>query len=267
MADDKANDSDPKAGGPGILAAGSGARIAYHRTAASSSGGTRPGLVFLGGFKSDMTGTKAAALEAHARGRGQAFLRFDYQGHGESSGDFEEGCIGTWYQDALDAIDGLTEGPLILIGSSMGGWIALLDALARPARIAGLIGIAAAPDFTQSMWQGFDAEARRQIEQEGRYSMPSEYDSEEPYVITRKLIEDGREHCLLAGSIAIRCPVRLLQGMADAAVPWETALRIAERLESEDVEITLIKDGDHRLSGPADLDRLFRAVDALVYAQ
>jgi len=267
MADDKANDGDPKAEGPDILAATSGARIAYHRTPASSGGDVRPGLVFLGGFKSDMTGTKAVALEAHARGCSLEFLRFDYQGHGQSSGEFEEGCIGTWYQDALDAIDGLTEGPLILIGSSMGGWMALLAALARPDRVAGLVGIAAAPDFTQSMWQGFDAEARRQIEQEGRYSMPSEYDSEEPYIITKKLIEEGRDRCLLAGPIAIRCPVRLLQGMGDAAVPWETAMRIADRLESEDVEITLIKAGDHRLSGPADLDRLFRAVDALVDAQ
>ncbi len=265
MADDKANDGDPN--GPDILTGTTGARIAYHKTPASSSGGARPGLVFLGGFQSDMTGTKALALETHARGRGQAFLRFDYQGHGASSGAFEDGCIGTWYQDALDAIDSLTEGPLILIGSSMGGWIALLAALARPTRVAGLVGIAAAPDFTQGMWQGFDPEARRKIEQEGRYSMPSDYDSEEPYVITRTLIEDGRKHCLLAGPIAIHCPVRLLQGIADTAVPWETALRIAERLESEDVEITLIKDGDHRLSGPTDLARLFRTVDALVYSQ
>ncbi len=266
MADGKANGSDAKSDDPGILSGSGGARIAYHRTRAPSGGGNRPGLVFLGGFKSDMTGTKAVALEAHARSRSLDFLRFDYQGHGDSSGDFEEGCIGTWYQDALDAIDGLTEGPLILIGSSMGGWIALLAALARPDRIAGLVGIAAAPDFTQSMWQGFDAEARRQVEQEGRYAMPSEYDSEEPYIITRKLIEDGRNHFLLAGPIAIRCPVRLLQGMEDTAVPWETALRIAERLESQDVEITLVKGGDHRLSGPADLDRLFGTIDALIAA-
>lgn len=242
------------------LETGKGAKIAYHRHKASGS--ELPGLIFLGGFMSDMTGTKAMALEAHAKSRGQGFLRFDYQGHGASSGRFEEGTISLWASDALAAFDSLSEGPQILIGSSMGGWIALLLALARPGRVDALVGIAAAPDFTKAMWANFSPEIRDTITKEGRYSMPSDY-GDEPYIITRELIEDGRENCLLDSPIPIACPVRLLQGTADTDVPWETAPRILEKLESEDAEAILIKDGDHRLSSERDLARLSCILDQL----
>lgn len=245
----------------GTLSRPDGATIAYHRTQ-----GRGPGLVFLGGFMSDMTGTKATALEAYAQARGQAFLRFDYQGHGQSSGRFEDGSIGLWAEDALAALDDLTEGPQILIGSSMGGWIMLLTALARPERVAGLVGIAAAPDFTEDlMWARYDPEIRATLERDGVYHEPSDY-SDEPYTITHKLIEDGRNHLLLRGPIALHCPVRLLQGTADLAVPWQTAITLMERLESEDVAVTLVKDADHRLSEPSDLARLDATLDRLLAA-
>jgi len=233
--------------------------LAYHSTA-----GRAPGIIFLGGFVSDMTGTKATTLEAHARRRGQAFLRFDYQGHGESSGRFEDGTIGLWAEDAIAAIDELTEGPQVLVGSSMGGWIMLLTALARPERVAGLLGIAAAPDFTEDlMWQRFPDEIKAEIETQGVYYERSDY-AETPYPLTKQLIEEGRRHLLLRGRIPLTCPVRLLQGMKDADVPWETALRLADKLESRDVEVILVKDGDHRLSEPADLQRLEATLDRLL---
>ncbi|MDJ0944040.1 MAG: alpha/beta hydrolase [Kiloniellales bacterium] len=233
--------------------------LAYHRTA-----GRAPGIIFLGGFVSDMTGTKALALEAYARRRGQAFLRFDYQGHGGSSGLFEDGTIGRWAEDSIAAIDELTEGPQVLVGSSMGGWIMLLAALARPGRVAALLGIAAAPDFTEDlMWQRFPEEIKAEIESKGVYYAPSDY-AETPYPLTKRLIEEGRRHLLLRGPIPLTCPIRLLQGMQDPDVPWETALRLAEALESRDVEVTLVKDGDHRLSDPADLRRLEATLDRLL---
>jgi len=242
-----------------------GATIAYRRLAAKRGGADDrgwPGIIFLGGFMSDMTGTKATALESFARDRGQAFVRFDYLGHGRSSGRFEQGTIGRWAEDAVAVLDHLSEGPQILVGSSMGGWIMLLAALARPARVAGLVGIAAAPDFTEDMLAGLSPEARESLERHGAYREPSDY-SDEPYLITRSLIEDGRRHLLLRGPIALHCPVRLLQGMADRDVPWQTAIRLAESLESSDVELTLIKTGDHRLSEPQDLARLMRILERL----
>ncbi len=233
--------------------------LAYHSTA-----GRAPGIIFLGGFLSDMTGTKARALEAYARGRGQAFLRFDYQGHGESSGRFEDGTIGRWAEDAIAAIDELSEGPQILVGSSMGGWIMLLAALARPERVAALLGIAAAPDFTEDlMWQRFPEEIKAEIETQGVHYEASDY-AETPYPLTKRLIEEGRRHLLLRGPIPLTCPVRLLHGMQDPDVPWETALRLADKLESRDVEVVLVKDGDHRLSEPADLRRLEATLDRLL---
>ena len=240
-----------------------GERIAYSRLPATRPG--RPGLVFLGGFMSDMTGTKATALEAYAERCGLAFVRFDYRGHGSSSGRFEEGTIGAWTADATQVLDRLTEGPQILIGSSMGGWVALLLALAWPERVAGLVGIAAAPDFTDAMWEEFPQEARHAIATEGRWAVASDY-SEEPYLITRALIEDGRRHRLLDGPISLHCPVRLLQGSADTDVPWQTATRLMERLDSADVETILVKDGDHRLSSERDLERLFAVLDGLTTA-
>lgn len=222
--------------------------LAYRRTA-----GKTPGIVFLGGFKSDMTGSKAVALEEFAAARGRDFLRFDYSGHGASGGTFEAGCIGDWAKDAIAVLDALTEGPQILVGSSMGGWLMLLTALARPERVAGLVGIAAAPDFTEDlMWESFSPEIRDTILREGSYAEPSAY-SDDPYIITRKLIEDGRDHLLLRGPIRLDCPVRLLHGMRDPDVPWQVSVRLADALETDDVRIALVKDGDHRLSREQDL--------------
>jgi pimeloyl-ACP methyl ester carboxylesterase len=190
-------------------------------------------------------------------------LRFDYSGHGASGGRFEDGTIGRWTQDALLMIDRLSSGPLLLVGSSMGGWIALLAALARSDRIAGLIGIAAAPDFTETlMWQAMTFEERATLQRDGVLHVPSQYG--EPYPITRALIEDGRDHLLLTGPIALDRPVRLLHGQGDPDVPWETSLRIAERLTGSDVQVILVKDGDHRLSRPQDLELLRRTLDALL---
>ena len=244
---------------PAYLPSTGGARVAYVRTA-----GSGPGVVFLGGFMSDMTGTKATALEAWARDRDRAFVRFDYRGHGDATGAFEDGTIGTWLADALAVLDGATEGPQILVGSSMGGWIALLVARARPERIAGVLGIAAAPDFTRRMWrEEFGDTERAAVERDGRVTVPSEY-SEDGYVITRDLLEEAEQHMLLDGPIPVRCPVRLLHGMRDEAVPWETSLRIAEQLEADDVETILVRGGDHRLSESADLDRLMRTLEELL---
>ena len=242
-----------------ILSREGGATIAYHQTA-----GHGPGVVYLGGFRSDMTGDKAVRLENFCRERGQAFLRFDYQGHGASSGVFTDGTIGSWTEDALAALDQLTEGPQILVGSSMGGWIMLLAALARPERIDALLGIAAAPDFTERLiFAHLDDGQQRRLMTDGVIEMPNAYD-EPPYQITHALIEDGRDHMLLGKAIALDCPVRLLHGMKDADVPWQTALEITDRLTSTDVAVTLVKDGGHRLSEPPDLDRLCQVLGALL---
>ncbi len=249
---------------PGAIDRPGGHRLAYHATPGHATSGTAPGVVFLGGFFSDMTGTKAMALEDHCRARGLAYLRFDYFGHGQSSGAFADGTIGRWADDAIAALDELTQGPQILVGSSMGGWIMLLCALARPARVAGLIGIAAAPDFTEELiLSGLDDAQRATLNNDGVINLASDY-GEAPYPITRTLIEEARDHLLLGGPIALSCPVRLLQGMADEDVPWRTAPTLADRLAGDDVEVTLIKGGDHRLSEPHDLDRLRHTLDALI---
>jgi pimeloyl-ACP methyl ester carboxylesterase len=244
---------------PAILTRDDGATIAYHRRA-----GRAPGIVFLGGFMSDMTGTKAMRLDAFARGRGRAYLRFDYFAHGASFGDFAEATVGRWKEDALAVIDNLTAGPLILVGSSIGGWLMLLVALARPQRIAALVGIAAAPDATEAlMWARFPPEVREQILREGAARRPSAYSSE-GYLFTRKLIEDGRRHLLMDAVIPITCPVRLLHGTADPDVPWQTSLALAEKLASTDVRVTLVKDGDHRLSSERDLALLERTIEEVL---
>jgi pimeloyl-ACP methyl ester carboxylesterase len=241
------------------LARPDGATIAYHRLP-----GAAPGIVFLGGFRSDMTGTKALFLEEYCRQSGRAYVRFDYFGHGASSGDVAEGVVGRWREDALAVIDSLTEGPQILVGSSMGGWIMLLAALARPARVAALIGIAAAPDFTEELlWPRLNPEQRRAIEERGAATLPSDYDPA-GYLYTRALIEDGRQHLLLGGPIRLNVPVRLLHGLADASVPWGLSLKLAERLTSRDVVVTLVKAGDHRLSSESDLARLAQTLDGLL---
>lgn len=231
----------------GRLNRGDGIELAWSRTE-----GSGPTVVFLPGFRSDMTGEKAKHLAAFCADRGHAMLRFDYSGHGASAGRFEDGTIGRWRDDALTVIDRLVTGKLVLVGSSMGGWIALLAALARPDRVAGLIGIAAAPDFTESLlWDALSFEERNTLMCQGLLKVPSQYG--EPSPITRALIEDGRRHLLLGNAIALACPVRLLQGQCDPDVPWELALRIAEQLSAEDVQVLLVKDGDHRLSRKQDL--------------
>ena len=236
-----------------------GRRIAYRLSA-----GRGPGVVFLGGFRSDMTGTKAEFLEAWARADGRAFLRFDYTGHGASSGEFRAGGVGDWAQDARDAILRLTEGPQVLVGSSMGGWIALLLARRTKARVAGLVGIAAAPDFTEdAMWAGFDARQRARLESEGEILLPSAYD-EEPYPITRRLIEDGRRNLVLREPLDLPFPVRLLHGTADRDVPVELALRLLGHADGPDIRLTLVKDADHRFSTPENLDLLARTLEEVL---
>ncbi len=226
--------------------------------------GRAPGVIFLPGFKSDMTGTKAMAVRDWCTGRGQAFTRFDYSGHGQSTGKFEDGTIGRWAAEAVAILDQVTTGPQILIGSSMGGWMALLTARARPERIAALVGIAAAPDFTEDlMWAGYPDEVRQILHCDGVYHEPSDYG--EPYTITMRLIEEGREHLVLRSPLTLPFPVRLIQGMKDPDVPWRTALRLAEHIDGEDVEVVLVKDGDHRLSEPADIARLGRMLEGLLF--
>ncbi|WP_420403762.1 alpha/beta hydrolase [Nisaea sp.] len=248
----------PQTHSPRYVEKPDGARLAYHKL-----DGLGPTIVFLGGFMSDMTGTKALALEDLARARGQAFLRLDYQGHGQSSGRFSDGSIGLWLSDALYLIDEVTEGPLVLVGSSMGGWIMLQTALQRLERIAGLVGIAPAPDFTEDlMWAGFTDEIKETLERDGVYYQPSEY-GDEPYTITMKLIEDGRDHLVMRKKMPISVPIRLLHGMRDESVPYELSLRIADNVESEDVQIRFIKDGDHRLSTDRDITILKDTVATL----
>jgi pimeloyl-ACP methyl ester carboxylesterase len=224
-----------------------------------------PGLFWLGGFKSDMKGTKAAALDTWAAEQGRACVRFDYSAHGESDGDFTDGTIGRWLQESVEVYAQFAKGPQVVIGSSMGGWLALL--LARELRsrkglspIAGMVLIAPAVDFTEElMWKQFSDAIKREIEDKGAWMRPSQY-SEGPYPITRKLIEDGRQHLLLGGLIETGCPVHILQGVQDPDVPWRHAADLVSRFARDDVVLTLIKDGDHRLSRPEDLERLIAAV-------
>jgi pimeloyl-ACP methyl ester carboxylesterase len=238
---------------PSFLELSSGGRLAYCHVP-----GGGPAVLFCGGFTSDMTGTKASALERFCVADGRAVTRFDYRGHGASSGRFEDGTIGGWAKDALAIVDRVTEGPLIVVGSSMGGWIALLIALARPDRVHGLVGIAAAPDFTEDLLLAqATPEQRRALGEKGFWIR------DQPYPVTRELIEDGRRHLLLRAPIPVRCPVHLLHGMADADVPWRTSLRLVEQLEAEDVILELIKEGDHRLSTEGDIARIQAAVRRL----
>lgn len=236
------------------------ARLAYSHTA-----GRSPTVVFLPGYASNMSGTKAMFLEERCRARGQAFLRLDYQGHGESSGRFEDGTLGQWAADAEAVVESATAGPLLLVGSSMGGWIALLLARRLGGRVAGLVGIAAAPDFGSELWQSFSAAQRATLEADGVLRGPSEY-GPEPSMVSLRFIEESRAHEQLHGPIPVSCPVRLLQGTADADVPWHKAVRIAECVESTDVRVTLIKDAAHRLSEPAELALLDETVAALCAA-
>jgi pimeloyl-ACP methyl ester carboxylesterase len=224
-----------------------------------------PGLFWLGGFKSDMKGTKAAALDDWASAQGRACVRFDYSGHGESSGDFRDGTIGQWLEESIAVYTQFAKGPHVVIGSSMGGWLALLLARALraskdAARMAGMVLIAPAVDFTEElMWKPFSEAIKREIEEKGAWMRPSQY-SEDAYPITKKLIEDGRKHLLLGGLIETGCPVHILQGVQDPDVRWKHAERLVSHLVGSDIVLTLIKDGDHRLSRPEDIERLMAAV-------
>ncbi len=242
---------------PSYLTAEDGTRIAYHHSA-----GKAPGVIFCGGFMSDMTGTKALALEAACQTSGRSYTRFDYRGHGQSDAEFEDGTIGLWAGDALAVLDQVTEGPQVIVGSSMGGWIMLLLARARPDRVAGLVGIAPAPDFVLRMWEDFSDEIKATLQRDGVYRAPSEY-SEDPYAITMNLIDEGRNHLVLQETLAVDYPVRILHGMADPDVPWRQSLEIVERLQGDDIVVTFSKSGDHRLSEPGDIARLIDTVESL----
>jgi pimeloyl-ACP methyl ester carboxylesterase len=238
-----------------------GESIAYqHRE------GRSPGILFLSGFNSNMQGDKALALDAWCAEQGRQFTRFDYFGHGQSSGAFEDGRIGRWRDDALAVLDEVALGPQVLVGSSMGGWLMLLLAMARPQRLAGLVGIAAAPDFTDALANsGLSPAQRVQLQNEGYCDIPNCYDTGEPYRISRQLLEEGKQHCLLGGgAIPIDLPVRLLHGQQDEDVPWEHSLRLAQSLRSKDVEVQLVKSGDHRLSQAQDIQRLQDTLQALL---
>jgi pimeloyl-ACP methyl ester carboxylesterase len=243
---------------PELLNRNGAPALAFHRTP-----GGPPTVVFLAGFRSDMTGAKALHLERHCAHRGQAFLRLDYRGHGSSEGRFEDGCVGDWRDDALSMLDETTTGAVVLVGSSMGAWIMLLAALARPERVRGLVGIASAPDFTHDLVAPrLTAADRAHLKRDGRILTPSAYG--EPTPITRRLLEDGESHLLLQRPIPFRCPVHLLHGQMDPDVPWQTSLRLAACLESAAVTVELVKDGDHRLSRDEDLRRIAAALDRML---
>ena len=241
-------------------------RIDGEQVAYAHLEGQGPGILFLSGFNSNMQGDKALALDAWCRQSGRQYTRFDYQGHGASSGKFEEGTIGRWIDDAIAVLDEIASGPQLLVGSSMGGWIMLQVALARPERVIGLVGIAPAPDFTEAMRNGrLSPEQMLQLELSGSCAIDNCYDDGEAYHISRELLEEGREHCLLhEQNIAIDLPVRLIHGQCDDDVPWERSLILAEKLASTDVEVQLVKNGDHRLSSPGDLARLLRTLETLL---
>lgn len=244
--------------GHSFLETPQGRKIAFHQTS-----GQGPGVVFLGGFNSDMGGTKAVFLQDWAEKTGRAFLRFDYSGHGDSSGQFEEGSIGDWAQDAAEAITQLTDGPQVLVGSSMGGWMSLLMAQRIPEKVAGLVTIAAAPDFTEdSMWGSFDAAQRAELMDQGKLVLPSDYD--EPYTITKRLIEEGRENLVLRAPLPLPFPVRFLQGTADADVDMSVALRLLQHASGTDMRLTLVDGADHRFSDETCLALIAATIESVL---
>ncbi len=221
-----------------------GRRIAYEKTE-----GQGPTVIFCSGLKSDMEGTKAVFLEAWAKAKGVSYIRFDYSGHGQSSGSFAEGAIGDWHEDTLAVVDQLTEGPIVVVGSSMGGWQALLLARAIPERIAGMVTIAAAPDFTEDgYWASFTDAQKAELAEKGFVAIPSDYD--EDYIISKRLIEEGRDRLVLRNPLRLDFPVRFLQGTNDTAVPTQTAVRLLNHVEGDDIRLTLVKGADHRFSDP-----------------
>jgi len=247
---------------PSFLTTPQNRKIAYHQLA-GQGGAAQTGIIFLGGFMSDMEGTKAVHLEQWATRTGRPFLRFDYSGHGQSSENFTDGCIGDWAEDAIAAISMLTTGPQILVGSSMGGWMSLLACRALPDRVAGLVTIAAAPDFTQdSMWAGFDDDQRAALLRDGQILLPSDYDA--PYTITRRLIENGRENLVLREDMPLPFPVRFLQGTADTDVDMSVALRLLERADGPDIRLTMVKGADHRFSDDGALALIVTSVEEVL---
>ncbi len=240
---------------PQYLDTPSGRKIAYQQTE-----GDGPGILFLGGFKSDMTGTKAHYLEQWARDQKQAFIRFDYSGHGQSSESFEEGTIGNWLEDAQQVLEQLTQGPQLLVGSSMGGWLSLLLARANPDRIKGIVTIACATDFTEKLLiPSLSEQQLETVTQLGKIEVPSEYD-QQPVVISQVLLTEGHGHLLLNSTINIRCPIHMIHGLADEDVPWDISLQTLQQVETNNVSLELVKDGDHRLSKPTDLERISEAL-------
>ena len=245
---------------PEYLDGPNGGRLAYHKLE-----GNGPTVVFLTGFKSDMDGSKAIALEDFCREQGRAFVRFDFSGHGRSEGAFEDGTIGRWFLDAVAVLDNLIAGPVVLVGSSMGGWVALLLATHRSDIVKAMVLIAPAPDFTEKlMWDDFSDAQKKAVMEDGQVELPSDYDA--PYIITRDLIVEGRSHQLLDGPISYDGPVRMLHGLQDKSVPPHWSQKISDALTSTDVEITYVKAGDHSLSNDADLDRLRRTLKQVLAA-
>ena len=245
----------------GVLTTITNRQIAFVRHCADNTTTKRAGVMFLGGFRSDMLGTKATFLENWCKDHAHNFIKFDYSGHGESSEKFENGCISDWTNDALEVLDKLTSGPQILVGSSMGGWISLLIGKRRPTRCKALIGIAAAPDFTEnSFWANFDEKNRVELLQNGFVVLPSEY-SDEPYIITKKLIEDGRSNLVMDKPLDLPFPVRLLQGMKDTEVHYSEATKIAANMVNEDVNVFLLKSADHQFSSPKCLSLLKQTIE------
>lgn len=234
-----------------------GVTIAYNKTA-----GSPPGIIFFSGFRSDMTGAKATYLEERCKSRGQAYLRFDYTAHGKSSGFFETSTIGGWLQDSLDVFDQLTEGPQIVVGSSMGGWLSLLLALRRKERLKGLVLLAPAPDFTEDLLRLFSPAQKQELEENGVVYVPNAYAGPHPF--TKQLIEEARQYLVLRDTIDLPCPVRIIHGKQDADVPWMKSQHILEKLKSPDVRVTWVEDGDHRLSRPQDLELIDNTVKSLV---
>jgi pimeloyl-ACP methyl ester carboxylesterase len=248
---------------PQFLSAPAYAGQAAHKIAYRLNTGRKPGLVWCGGLKSDMEGTKAQAVHDWAEKNGHAYVRFDYFGHGASSGEFKDGTITRWTEDTLQVIDELTDGPQILIGSSMGGWTSMKAALARPDRVKALLLIAPAPDFSEKlMWAGYSEAVRQTILDKGIYYEPSDYG--DPYEITRNFILDGRKNQILDTPVKFIGPVRILQGMQDKAVPWEYALKVQAAFAGNDVTLTLVKDGDHSLSRPQDIERLLKTLETFI---
>lgn len=237
--------------------------LAYIKTDSSGAGSDLPAVVFLGGFRSDMEGTKAIYLENKCKERGQAYVRFDYRGHGKSEGKFEEACISEWAQDAADILDHCISGDVILVGSSMGGWLSLLLGQKNPARIKAIIGLAAAPDFTTWMEAAMSDAQRGDLSDKGFFELPNDYD-DAPYIITKKLIDDGRNNILLNSRIELEMPVRLIQGMKDADVEWQVAHRIKNAITGDDVEVILLEEADHRLSTPDQLEVLNQTLEKLL---